>query len=99
MSKLMELVEEYGALMVGYAFGGKLSDGDPVLAKIRDAVQELERIEAAARVYATRYAQDEAEDSTICSERQHLAAKELIDALSAIKPIRAVWHDKASEQK
>lgn len=41
MSKLMELVEEYGALMVGYAFGGKLSDGDPVLAKIRDAVQEL----------------------------------------------------------
>lgn len=43
MSKLMELVEEYGDLMVGYAFGGKLSDGDPVLAKIRGVVQELER--------------------------------------------------------
>lgn len=43
MSKLIELVEEYGDFMVGYAFGGKLSDGDPVLAKIRDAVAELEK--------------------------------------------------------
>lgn len=99
MSRLIELVEQYGEAMaaVGRCDAKAVMAANALLAEIHAAVQELARIEAAARVYAKGWVQDEAEQEECCvSTGQHEAAKELIEALSVPSPISGIWYAEAS---